>query len=177
MKFGLSRNDQSALGARIRRSLSAMSGATLVFALMAGCSGGGGGTTGGGGGSTNGGGGGGTKAVFTGVVVDANNGDRPVEGVTVAVNGAVAITNSAGAFSVEANPVGANVKGTVQGPIVNGEETYYRNGYYCPPASGCSLMNLVDPGFPVPSTAAGEARSLGTFKLGSTDGPPFPPGF
>jgi len=34
MKFGLSRNNHSALGAALGRSLSAMLGATLVFALM-----------------------------------------------------------------------------------------------------------------------------------------------
>jgi hypothetical protein len=73
--------------------------------------------------------------------------------------------------------VGNGVNGTVQGPIVDGQETFYRNGYFCPPDSGCSLMNLVQPGFPVPSTGAGSTRNLGTFKLGSTDGPPFPPGF
>lgn len=145
----------------------------LFCAFVAGC-GGGGGSNGGG---TNGGGGnGGSKAIFTGVVLDANAGDTPVNGAKVVIGGVTTFTGTDGSFLVKTDPITAAAKGSLQGPLDSlGREAYYRSGYHCPVGSGCSLGNLVSPGFDVPATGAGSTRNLGTFKLGNTDGPPFPP--
>ncbi|MFM7320965.1 MAG: hypothetical protein ACKO5K_05505 [Armatimonadota bacterium] len=156
---------------RTRREFLAV-GAALC-ALVAGCGGGGSAS---GGGSNGGGGGGGSKAIFTGVVLDANSGDTPVNGAKVVIAGVTAFTGSDGSFLVKTDPIATATKGSLQGPLDSlGREAYYRSGYHCPAGLGCSLVNLVSPGFDVPATGAGSTRNLGTFKLGNTDGPPFPP--
>jgi len=147
----------------------------VLGTLLAGCGGGGSAS---GGGTNGGGGGGGSKAIFTGVVLDANAGDTPISGAKVIIAGVTTFTGTDGSFLVKTDPVATATTGSLQGPLDSlGREAYYRNGYHCPVGAGCSLGNLVSPGFDVPATAAGGTRNLGTFKLGNTDGPPFPPGF
>lgn len=123
-----------------------------------------------------GGGGGGTtptpapggRATFTGRVVDGNNGDRGVPAAIVTINGVAVSTGNDGGFTFEAAASASVTYGTVVGPGSN----YYATGY----VSG-SQYNVVSPGFPVQPISNGQSRDLGTIRIASQDGPPFPPFF
>ena len=108
------------------------------------------------------------QATFVGRVIDANNGDRGVSGARVTLNGIETFTNADGSFTLLA---GANVTvsyATVVGPGGN----FYNTGY----VAG-SQYNVVGSGFPVQPITAGASRDLGTIRIASNDGPPFPPSF
>jgi hypothetical protein len=138
-----------------RQALSALGAAAL---MLAGCGGGGGN---------------GTTPVptpapatrFIGRVIDANNGDRGVSGARVVLNGATAITINDGTFELSTANTALNYA-TVVGP----DGKYYNNGYY----DGIQY-NLAGEGFPVQAAATEVSVDLGAVRLGSTDGPPFPP--
>lgn len=108
------------------------------------------------------------QATFVGRVIDANNGDRGVSGALVTLNGVGIFTNSDGSFTLFA---GANTTlsyATVVGPGGN----YYNTGYV-----GGAQYNVVGSGFPVQPITSGASRDLGTIRIASNDGPPFPPSF
>ena len=107
-----------------------------------------------------------TKAIFTGRVVDFNSGDIAVAGATVTLNGVSASTLNDGSFRLEVPSLSATANATVVGPNNN----YYNTGY----VNGVAY-NVVNPGFPVPATAGGASRDLGTIKIATQDGPPPPP--
>lgn len=166
MIFGTSRISSGSVRRWTRRQAMFALGGAAAMALVAGCGGG----SGSGGGSGNGGGGGGTKATFTGRVLDVNNGDLPVQGATVTINGATGVSGADGFFTVESDPVTTNIAGTLVGP----NNAYYMGGYF----NGKGYNNFLTGGFPVAPLDSGETRNLGTFKLGSiAGGPPFPPFF
>lgn len=127
--------------------------------------------TGCGGGSNNNGGTDTRQATFTGKVIDINNNDSPVEGVVVTLNGASATTGVDGTFSLKCSAFTTSKNGFLAAPkAANGTDRFYRSGYL-----GGELYDFVSEGFPAAPIQANETRTLGTFKLGNTDGPPFPP--
>ncbi len=108
---------------------------------------------------------------FTGKIIDINNNDTPIEGVVVTLNGASATTGLDGTFSLKCAAFTTSKSGFLAAPkATNGSDRFYRSGYL-----GGELYDFVSDGFPVMSIQATETRALGTFKLGNTDGPPFPP--
>jgi hypothetical protein len=124
------------------------------------------------GGSSNDNGGTDTRLVtFTGKVIDINNSDKPIDGVVVTLNGASATTGVDGTFALKCSAFTTSKSGYLAAPkAANGSDRFYRSGYL-----GGELYDFVSDGFPAMSIQASETRTLGTFKLGNTDGPPFPP--
>ena len=106
------------------------------------------------------------RVVFTGKVIDSNNGDTAVAGALVSLNGVSTSTLNDGSFRLETAAVTATAYAKVVGPKNN----YYNTGY----VNG-SPYNVANPGFPVPATAGGQARDLGVIKIANQDGPPPPP--
>lgn len=135
----------------------------LCVAPLIGCGGGGGGTPDGSPTPDPNG-----RATFTGRVVDGNNGDRGVQAAYVTINGTSVYTGADGGFTLEGSTSTGITYGTVLGPGGN----YYATGY----VSG-SQYNVVSPGFPIQPISAGQSRNLGTIRIASQDGPPFPPPF
>lgn len=166
MIFGTGHNSSGSVRRWTRRQAMIAMGGVAAMALLAGCGGGGSG-----GGGNSGGGGGGQKATLTGRILDVNNGDLPVQGVIVNINGGTAVSGADGNFTLLADPIAAPIVGTLVSPKnLLGADAYYRSGYF----NGV-LYDFVSEGFPVQPIQANESRNLGTFKLGSTEGPPFPP--
>ena len=127
--------------------------------------------TGCGGGSNDNGGTDTRVATLTGKVIDINNNDSPIEGVVVTLNGASATTGVDGTFSLKCSAFTTSKSGFLAAPkAANGTDRFYRSGYL-----GGELYDFVSDGFPAAPIQANETRTLGTFKLGNTDGPPFPP--
>jgi hypothetical protein len=106
------------------------------------------------------------RAVFSGRVIDSNSGDTAVAGARVTLNGVSTSTLNDGSFRLETSATTATINATVVGP----NNYYYNTGY----VNG-SQYNVANPGFPVPPTAGGQARNLGTIRLANQDGPPPPP--
>lgn len=170
MIFGTGRFSANASRVWTRRQTLAALGGVVAASLLVGCGGGSGGD---GGNGNGGGGGGGSRATFTGRVVDVNSAEAAVQGAVVTLNGVSTTTGADGSFSLQAPAFATVTNATVVGPTDNaGRALYYRDGFY-----GGVQYNLAINGFPVQPILAGEARNLGTVKLGSQSGPPFPPGF
>jgi len=171
MIFGTSHVDHANTGRLSRRWLLAMAAGSLSF-ILAGC------TSGGSGSGSGGSGGAGGRVTLTGKVVDANNNDEPIAGAKVTIDGNLVLTGTNGTFSFSLAPISIPTTAKVEGPMnAQNQIPFYDNGYHCPPGSACSLLNLRTSGFLVGVTPGGSTRNLGIIKLGSTDGPPFPPGF
>lgn len=140
-----------------RQALSALGAAAL---MLAGCGGGGSGSPSDGATPTPA-----PATRFTGRVIDANNGDRGVQGASVTLNGVTAITANDGTFELRtANTALSYAK------VVGPDGKYYNNGYY----NGIQY-NLAASGFPVQPATVDTLVDLGSVRIGSTDGPPFPP--
>lgn len=161
MIFGTGRFSSSTSRLWTRRQAMTAVGGAVAISLLAGCGGGSGGGNGGGGN-----GGGGSLATFTGRVVDINSNEAPVQGATIALNGRTTTTAVDGTFILQTPPNSAIANATVTGP----NNQYYFQGYW-----NGAQYDLARVGFPVQAILANESRNLGTVKLGSQNGPPFPP--
>jgi hypothetical protein len=106
------------------------------------------------------------RAVFTGRVVDYNNGDLAVPGALVTFNGVSGFTANDGTFRLDTPATTTEANATVVGPNNNFYSTGFVNG---------TQYNVVNPGFPVPATGGGQSRDLGIIKIANQDGPPPPP--
>lgn len=144
-----------------RRAVMACCALSAMALAITGCGGGSGGN-------------GGTDtrlATITGKIIDINNGDTPIEGVVVTLNGASATTGIDGTFSLKVSEFKTAQSGFLSTPKkADGSSRYYRSGYF-----NGDLVDFVSQGFGVQPLLANETRMIGTFKLGNTDGPPFPP--
>ena len=137
--------------------------ATMLLLPLAGCGGGSGDDSGSGGG-----GGGGTTVPVSGKVVDYLTGDG-IPGYSVSFNGANAVTDSTGAFSIKATPTTASSNITLIGPNkADGTAQYYNTVIYNSKTySGTSG---------IPLNAISAETNIGTITAGNVDTtPPFPP--